>query len=252
MIKSESKYAEQLEQLHRDGYVVFRNALDPATTAAIKSGIAQAFEGKGPEVMLQGPMFERGEVFEQLVDQPGIIDFIEEVLGPDCQLSSMNGMRTMKNNAVSKWHVDEALFFPLPDDVELDTRIQMPVYLMNALYYLDDITEELGPTQVVRGSHRAGKHLQFTEEIEDYKGEGPQSILVNAGDCLVFNSQLWHRGAPNLSDSPRYVQQIIYRKKFIVPHMSHDVNASYKPPSDVVERANDRRRRLLGVNRQIF
>ncbi len=252
MLKTESVYAEQLEQLHRDGYVVFRNVLTPEKTAAIKEGIAEAFRGKGPEVMLQGPMFERGEIFEQLVDHPGIIEFIEEVLGSDCQLSSMNGMRTMKHNGVSKWHVDEALFFPLPDDVELDPRIQMPVYLMNALYYLDDITEELGPTQVVTGSHRAGKHLQFSEEIGDYKGHGPMSILANAGDCLVFNSQLWHRGAPNLSDAPRYVQQIIYRKKFIVPHMSHDVNSVYKPPVHIVERANARRQRLLGVNRQIF
>ncbi|MEK3882082.1 phytanoyl-CoA dioxygenase family protein [Paenibacillus sp. PL2-23] len=252
MIKTESLYAEQLQQLHQDGYVLFRNALTPQQTSVIKEGIALAFEGKGPEVMLQGPMFERGEPFEQLIDHPGVIEFVEEVLGPECQLSSMNGMRTMKNNGVSKWHVDEALFFPLPDGVEWDARIPVPIYLLNALYYLDDITEELGPTQVVPGSHRAGKHLSFSEEIEDYNGAGPVSILANAGDCLLFNSQIWHRGAPNLSDTPRYVQQIIYRKKFIVPHMSHDVNAAYKPPADIVERANDRRRRLLGVNRKIF
>jgi ectoine hydroxylase-related dioxygenase (phytanoyl-CoA dioxygenase family) len=252
MIKTDNVNAEQLEQLHRDGYVVFRNVLSPEKRSEVKAGIAKAFEGKGSEVMLQGPMFEHGETFEQLIDYPGIVEFMEEVLGPDCQLSSMNGMRTTKNNEVSKWHVDEALFFPLPDGVELDDRIQMPVYLMNALYYLDDVTEELGPTQVVPGSHRAGKHLQFTGEIGDYKGQGPISILAKAGDCLVFNSQLWHRGAPNLTDAPRYVQQIIYRKKFIVSHMSHDVNAVYQPPADIVERANDRRRRLLGVNRRIF
>jgi ectoine hydroxylase-related dioxygenase (phytanoyl-CoA dioxygenase family) len=246
------RYAQELEQFHRDGYVLFKNVLDPAQVAAVKEGIRQAFEGKGPESMLQGPMFEKGEIFESLIDYPGIIDFIEAVLGPDCQLSSMNGMRTIRENAVSKWHVDEALFFPLPDGVELDPRIQMPVYLTNALYYLDDVTEELGPTQVVPGSHRAGKHLAFTEEIGLYKGQGPISVLANAGDCLVFNSQLWHRGAPNRTDQPRYVQQVIYRKKFIVPHMCHDVNALYRVPEEILQRANLRRKRLLGYNQQIF
>ncbi|MWC29877.1 phytanoyl-CoA dioxygenase family protein [Paenibacillus sp. MMS18-CY102] len=246
------RFSQELEQLHRDGYVVFRNVLDKKQVADVKAGIQHAFEGKGDNVMLQGPMFEKGEIFEYLVDQPTVIDFIEEILGTDCQLSSMNGMRTVKNTGVSMWHVDEALFFPLPDGVEIDPSIQMPVYLVNALYYLDDITEELGPTQVVPGSHRAGKHLQFTEEIEPYKGQEPVSVLAKAGDCLIFNSQIWHRGAPNQSDNPRYVQQIIYRKKFIVPHMSHDNNAVYQVPEHIAQRANARRRRLMGYNEQIF
>lgn len=245
-------YTNEIEQLHRDGYVLFQNVLSSEEIDEIKEGVRYAFEGKGAAVMLQGPMFEKGEVFEKLVDYPGIIDFMEEVLGADCQLSSMNGMRTMKDNGVSKWHVDEALFFPLPDNIELDSRIQLPVYLMNALYYLDDITEEMGPTQVVPGSHRAGKLLNFTEEIEDYKGQEPISILAKKGDCLVFNSQVWHRGAPNQSDKARYVQQIIYRKKFIIPHMNHDNNTAYQIPLPILERANNRRKRLLGYNQQIF
>ncbi|MFI2856765.1 phytanoyl-CoA dioxygenase family protein [Paenibacillus sp. JSM ZJ436] len=246
------RFTKELEQLHRDGYVLFEGVLNAEETAQIKQGIMAAFEGKDERVMLQGPMFEHGEVFEELVDHPVISEFIEEVLGQDCQLSSMNGMRTQHHNAVSKWHVDEALFFPLPEGVELDARIQLPVYLMNALYYLEDVTEELGPTQVVPGSHRAGKDLGFTEHIESYNGQGPVSILAKAGDCLVFNSQVWHRGAPHMSHSPRYVQQVIYRKKFIVPHLSHDNNVFYKAPEDVIARANPRRRRLLGHNSQIF
>jgi Protein involved in biosynthesis of mitomycin antibiotics/polyketide fumonisin len=252
MIEVKERYAQELKQFHEDGYVVFEGALNAEQAAKVKAGIQEAFEGKGHEVMLQGPMFERGEQFEELVDYPPIIDFIEAILGPECQLSSMNGMRTTPNNAVSKWHVDEALFFPLPDGVELDPRIQMPVYLVNALYYLDDLTEEMGPTQVVPGSHRAGKHLDFSEEIGSYKGREAVSVLAKAGDCLVFNSQLWHRGAPNLSEHPRYVQQIIYRKKFIVPHLSHDNNAVYRAPEEVLMRANPRRKRLMGYNEQIF
>lgn len=247
-----SRYANELEQIHKDGYVLFRNVLNKEQISEVKAGIEQAFDGKGEEVMLQGPMFEKGGVFETLVDFPGIVDFIEEVIGPDVQLSSMNGMRTLKNTGVSKWHVDEALFFPLPDGLEIDERIPMPVYLVNALYYLDDITEDLGPTQVVPGSHRAGKRLNFTEDIDLYKGREPVSVLAKAGDCLVFNSQVWHRGAPNRSDTARFVQQIIYRQKFIVPHMSHDNNAAYRAPMELIQRSDARRRRLLGYNDQIF
>ncbi|MFC5702430.1 phytanoyl-CoA dioxygenase family protein [Cohnella faecalis] len=247
-----SRYANELEQIHKDGYVLFRNVLNQDQISEVKAGIQQAFDGKGQEVMLQGPMFEKGGIFETLVDFPGVVDFIEEVIGPDVQLSSMNGMRTLKDTGVSKWHVDEALFFPLPEGLEIDERIPMPVYLVNALYYLDDITEDLGPTQVVPGSHRAGKRLNFSEDIDLYKGREPVSVLAKAGDCLVFNSQVWHRGAPNRSDSPRFVQQIIYRQKFIVPHMSHDNNAAYRAPMELIQRSDARRRRLLGYNDQIF
>lgn len=247
-----TKYAAELEQLHREGYVLFKKVLDRDQTAAVKEGIRRAFEGTDDNVMMQGPMFERGRVFEELVDHPVVSEFIEEVLGPDCQLSSMNGMRTTKNNGVSKWHVDEALFFPLPEGVELDARIPMPVYLMNALYYLDDVGEDQGPTQVVPGSHRAGRQIRFTEEIGDYNGQGPVSITAEAGDCLVFNSQIWHRGARNQSDNPRYVQQVIYRKKFIVPHMTYDVNGVYRVPEELAQRSNPRRRRLMGYSEQVF
>lgn len=245
-------YAKELEQLHRDGYVLFKGALDRDRAAAVKEGIRQAFEGKDDHIMMQGPMFERGEIFESLVDHPVISAFIEEVLGSDCQLSSMNGMRTTKHNGVSKWHVDEALFFPLPDGAELDARIPVPVFLMNALYYLDDVTEEQGPTQLVPGSHRAGKAIRHAEEIGDYKGQGPISILAEAGDCLVFNSQIWHRGARNRSDDPRYVQQVIYRKKFIVPHMTYDINGTYQVPEEIARRSNPRRKRLMGYSEQVF
>lgn len=252
MLTITERHAQELEQFHRDGYILYKQALRQEQVGVIKQGLIEAFADKGPEFMLQGPMFERGEAFEELIDQPGVIDFIEEVVGPTCQLSSMNGMRTLKDNAVSMWHVDEALFLPLPDGVKLDDRIQLPVYLCNALYYLDDVTEELGPTQVVPGSHRAGKHVDNTDEIGLYEGKGPISILAEAGDCLIFNSQLWHRGAPNQTNDPRYVQQIIYRKKFITPRMCHDDNASYQVPPAVLARANPRRKRLLGYNERIF
>ncbi|MDI4648170.1 phytanoyl-CoA dioxygenase family protein [Cohnella hashimotonis] len=245
-------FAKELEQLHKDGYVLFKGVLDRGQAAALKEGIRQAFEGKDDNVMMQGPMFERGEIFEALVDHPVISTFIEKVLGPDCQLSSMNGMRTTRNNGVSKWHVDEALFFPLPEGAEIDASIPMPVFLMNALYYLDDVTEDQGPTQVVPGSHRAGRAIRHAEEIGEYKGQGAISILAEAGDCLVFNSQIWHRGARNQSDDPRYVQQVIYRKKFIVPHMTYDINGVYRVPEEIAQRSNPRRRRLMGYSEQVF
>ena len=38
-----------------------------------------------------------------------------------------------------------------------DPRVRIPVYISTAHFYLDDMTEELGPTRFVPGSHRAGR-----------------------------------------------------------------------------------------------
>ncbi len=78
--------AALVEQFHRDGYLVIPDALAPEQVERLRAGVERAFAELDPEADLYGPtmqriwrpkMFERGPAFEELVDNPRVIDLVE-------------------------------------------------------------------------------------------------------------------------------------------------------------------------------
>jgi ectoine hydroxylase-related dioxygenase (phytanoyl-CoA dioxygenase family) len=238
------------EQFQRQGFTIVRGALGPEQAGTLLASVNQAFDetedGYGPN--LRARMFERGAVFLDLIEQPVIIDLVEKLLGNRIHLVSMNSLRTPRDSGIDKWHVDDDLFFPLPDGVELDPRIALPIYMLTCIYYLVDVEENMGPTQLIPGSHRSGRHPERGPNPPLYKDQGPVSITVKKGDCLVFFGQTWHRGARNESDNKRIVQQVVYGKRWVSQRFYPFVN--YQLPQNVMDWIKDdpRRAALLGLH----
>jgi ectoine hydroxylase-related dioxygenase (phytanoyl-CoA dioxygenase family) len=246
--------AARMEQFHRDGYLVLPGALDPDQVTRLRAGVERAFAAFDPEAEFYGAtmqriwrpkMFERGTEFEELIDNPRVIDLVEAILGADCHLIANSALRTGPGEGISGWHADETVRFPLPPDVPLDPRIRMPCFVLNFNYYLCDVDEELGPTQFVPGSHRSGRSPDSQEPT--YEGRGPFSAVGAAGTAVVWHDQTWHRGAPNRSrDRTRWVQQAPYARRWVSQRFYPFIN--YRMPEEILERANPRRKRLLGVH----
>ena len=97
----------------------------------------------------------------------------------------MNVLRTDDTNAIDQWHVDDALFFPLPDNVPRhDPRIDLPVQWLTVQVPLTDIDSiEHGPTQYVPVSHYSGRNPPKTE-TPTFAGHEPVSVFCKAGDIL--------------------------------------------------------------------
>jgi ectoine hydroxylase-related dioxygenase (phytanoyl-CoA dioxygenase family) len=243
-----------VERLHRDGFLVIPEALAPEQAARLRVGVERAFAEPSEEAALYGEtmtriwrpkMFERGPEFEEVVDNPRVIDLIEAILGPDCHLIANSALRTGPGEGISGWHADETVRFPRPRDVPLDPRIPAPCFLLNFNYYLCDVDEELGPTQFIPGSHRSGRQPDRDELT--YEGRGVVSAIGPAGTAVVWHDQTWHRGAPNrTSDRVRWVLQAPYGRRFISQRFYPFVN--YRMPEGVLERAGPRRKRLLGLH----
>ena len=72
---------------------------------------------------------------------------------------------------------------------------------------LHDCPEELGPLQILEGSHRFG--LQKSDPKTGYvcretaRGEGWVGGAIHAGDVLIFHSLTVHAGSPNVSTQMR-------------------------------------------------
>jgi ectoine hydroxylase-related dioxygenase (phytanoyl-CoA dioxygenase family) len=243
-----------IEQFHRDGYLVIPEALAADQVTRLRAGVERAFAEPCAEAELYGgnmgqiwrpKMFERGPEFEELVDNPGVIDLVEAILGADCHLIANSALRTGPGDGISNWHSDETVRFPRPADVPLDPRIPIPCFVLNFNYYLCDVDEALGPTQFVPGSHRSGRQPNRGELT--YEGRGVESARGPAGTAVMWHDQVWHRGAPNQTeDRVRWVQQAPYGRRFIAQRFYPFIN--YRMPEVILERANPRRKRLLGLH----
>jgi len=257
-MRTAASTAELIAQFNRDGFLVLPGVLSPAEVTMLKAGVERVFTRPSPEAAMYGhpaiwrpKMLEQGEEFEALIDHPGIAAFADALLGDDCHLIANSALRTGPGQAISGWHADDVVRVPLPRGVVLDPRIPMPTYVLPCHYYLNDVDEELGPTQFIPGSPRSGR----TPGPEDMDAHGiPRygdrpvvSAAGPAGTCVMWHEQTWHRGGPNVSNGRiRWVIQTPFARRWVAQRFWPHVN--YHLPEDVVARATPRRKRLLGFH----
>ena len=253
---SPAEIAGYVEAFHRDGFVTVPGVLAPEEIVGLKAAIDRVFDEpryvdsyNSLEGYIALRMFEiDAPLFLPLLTREPLITLAETLLGPDCHIIAQNALRNGPGRAVDTFHVDEGPFFPIdnPEIPRHDARLRMPVFVVNCTYALTDIpSAEYGPTQCVPGSHYAGR-AHNDPKNPTFEGRGAESILCKAGDLYLFNNQVWHRGAPNTSDRVRYITGAGFSRRFIAQRFFPFVN--YQLPKEVMDIADDRTRRVLGLH----
>ncbi len=239
----------------REGYVVIPNVISREKCAQFRSEIDRIYRevpSTAPEQgygdWLRVKLFHYSDIFAQHIDYSPVIDVVEAILGSNCHLIANNIVRNGKEFAITTWHCDEELLFPLPAGVELDERIELPCFSLNTQWYLTDVGPDDGPTQVVPYSHRAGQHPPKVgpDELPSYKQHAAKSLIVNAGDVALQHAQVWHRGAAVLSDKTRYLLQYSYGKRCFAQRFFPFTG--YTLPEHVKAKATARQLRLYGFH----
>ena len=246
----------QVNAVERDGYVYLPRVLDRDQVAELREHmerlepLAESFDS-GPDPKRGflnraiNNAFNRDPYFVQFLDYPGVIEIAEALLGAECHVIAMTSWLTGPGRPDQVLHADyQAL--TLPEDVMADPRVRVPVYIATAHYYLDDLTEEIGPTRFIPGSHRAGR---APDGDTSWQGREEQSILCNAGDVVIFRSEVWHRGSANRSDRVRHLLQVSYAQRWIAQRFPPYLNRFRFDP-EILAMASGRQRRLLGDHRQ--
>ncbi|MCC6483405.1 MAG: phytanoyl-CoA dioxygenase family protein [Armatimonadetes bacterium] len=249
-----SETTSLLERFHTDGYLLVKEALKPEEVVRVREAVLKVFRETPSDYRsdIRLRMFEHGLVFEELIDHPALIEILEAILGSDCHLIAQNAIHTRFGESVAPFfHADDVVRFPIDEGVELDQQIVMPCFTVNMNIFLTDVTEADGPTEIVPGSHRSGRQPQDSDLASngkpEFKGRAAVSVAASAGDALMWNDQVWHRGAPiTRPHGERIVQQGAYGRRWVAQRFHPYVN--YRLPDQVVERANPRRRRLLGLH----
>lgn len=247
---------ERVASVERDGFAYFphhlsaeevsdlRQAMDDTPTVAehFDRHPSQTVVEKGFAEKVINNAFNRNEIFFSYLDRPEVIEVAEGLHGDDCHVIGMTAWVTGPGRPPQGLHVDY-LAAELPRAVLEDPRVKMPVFITTAHFYLNDLYPELGPTQFIPGSHRSGTRPKPGQM--DWEGNQVEDCIVQAGDAVMFRSEVWHRGTPNTSTETRYLLQVHYAQRMITQKFPPYLNR-FRFNKKLLARATARQRRLLG------
>ena len=243
----------RLRALETDGFAYFPKAVSSAEASELRAAmdrlaaIPESYDKhRTPEEggFLHKSInnaFNRDPIFLPFLDRRGIIELAEAAHGEDCHVIGMTAWMTGPGRPDQGLHIDY-LAAPLPEDIMRDPRVSLPIFISTAHFYLDDMYPELGPTSFVPGSHRSGRS---PDGDTSWQGVAEQSILCEAGDAVVFRSEVWHRGTANTSDQVRYLLQVHYARRMITQKFPPYLNG-FQFDESILARATPRQLRLLG------
>lgn len=243
----EAPIQQWVEQFHRDGYLFLRDILPPELVAELKADLDQAIADGADQVnryaQIKMRMFETSRANLRLFDWEPIASFAEALIDGDCHVIHNNSFITPPGAGISLWHQDDPPHFRVTGG-EAPANIRLAVLLFTAIYFLSDVDDvSNGPTQVIPGSHLFGD-----SPPQDLSGTPWESKIVSclgkAGSVVMFNNQVWHRGAPNTSERTRAMTQISYARRLVGHKYFPFMN--YQMPEHVYADASPRLKRLLG------
>jgi phytanoyl-CoA hydroxylase len=146
--------------------------------------------------------FHRSEPFRSLGTDPGLISLIRPLIGEDFDLFLSQVVWKVPGALGQPWHQDSSIFPFQP------SRPVVAVWIA-----LTDATEDNSCLRVIPGSHTAelaphgrdrsgptaGRYVGLVDQdVADYS-----SLLMLAGDLVIFDSHLVHASGDNLSADTR-------------------------------------------------
>ena len=197
--------ADAVRQYHKTGYYAPVRALSAPNAAEYRARL-EAYEAAHGK--LAGPLRHKSHLLftwlDELIRHPGILDAVEDVLGPNilCWGSSFF-IKEPRNPGFVSWHQDSTYWGLDPADI------------VTAWVALSDSTVENGAMRVIPGTqamaqieHRdtfaADNLLSRGQEIAvDVDESQAVSLVLQAGEMSLHHVRLVHGSEPNPSEHRR-------------------------------------------------
>lgn len=240
----EAQLAAWEAQLTDTGYLVIENALPADAVEHFRRRLETMppSVGYGSNSLVR--LFERGMDFVHLLENQPIFALMERMFGRNMHIIALQGHRMFKGNEVLALHADE-IYLQRPANVGDDVEYPPIINVINCHYYVVDVPMEMGPTQVVPGSHRACRNPRPSDgDPATWRGNKPVALPVKAGDCVMYSNQMWHSGTPNQTDRTRLAVVPSYARRFVQHRFWPFLN--YNLSRDILDQCSPRQRELLG------
>lgn len=195
------------EQLHRDGYVLLRQAIPNEWLADLRSvfdaGVRPSDQWPVPRGMdWRYSMLDDDSKIQAVCRLPQLLAVAGELIGERFFLSQVEGREPLTGCGHQQLHRD--LSAQRPGDIAI------------ALAFFDDYGPQNGATRIVPGSHRpkpGAPPLDFNDESRSVQLSGC------AGDILVFDVDLVHAGSLNVIGTRR--------RSILISYCSESLYASH-------------------------
>jgi ectoine hydroxylase-related dioxygenase (phytanoyl-CoA dioxygenase family) len=190
--------ADALVAFERDGYVVLEDAIDAELVAELLAAIDRVMVDADIPFGTNGflgfhtrrifNLLPRDPLFARVPLHPAVLPLVEQVLDPQCLLSSLTAIEMQPGQEAQPLHADDgSIALPRPH----------PTVVCVALWALTDFDHANGATRLVPGSHRRDRRPAKGEQEEYVEAEMP------AGGVLLYDGSLWHGGGTNTTDHRR-------------------------------------------------
>lgn len=247
-----------------NGFIVLKNALDPAEVAACNTSYdawqtggetkVQVSDSGRQEGLMFQQLYEGGPVWEALINHPSWFDKVVHFIGTDdpenfdrhhglafvdecfgtirgpggAQRLHSGGhvgtIRTQYRYHAGKFHCGQ----------------------VNVLFALNDIGPGDGATMVIPGSHKSNlRHPQTVpleqrnDELSTDDIEGAVEVHLNKGDALVFVDAIMHGSARRTNEGERRVA--IYRYGPSWGYFRH----RWRPTPELMQRLSPEQRKII-------
>ena len=253
------------------GYLVLRGAIEPGHVAELNAildelttlepplahgewvGGVHAHTFGGQDGMNLQQIYEAGEPFERLIDNPKWIDKVKTFIGGQGSFDATHGPLFIDENFASIRGPGEAIGLHSGghECVKRTQYLYRNGHFMcgqiNILMALTDIGPGDGGTMVIPGSHKANfKHPQAgkaaIKEGEATSAEGVEGAIevhMNAGDALLFVDSICHGSAVRRNQGQRRI--CVYRYGPSWGMFRHP----YRPTDALLERLTEQQRTIV-------
>ena len=243
--------SSQIEAFNKDGFLFLDNAIPTEQLQKLQNEFEKWKEQSRGHTEPYGKTFDDRPRFDlepgHCADRPALrriaspveisdsylavmrnnhaLDALVDLLGPNIKFENAKINSKQPGAATEvKFHQDFLFEAHTNDD------------MITVLFFIDDVTEENGPLEVVPGTHKGPLYEHwhdgvFTGTVSDEVTQTMKPNLVPcygpAGSACLMHTRLLHGSAPNLSDNPRTLYICEYTAEDCYPLHPNHIPSAY-------------------------